>query len=227
MIRQAVLFDMDGTLVDSEPLHFSAMVQAVEAMGYTVPAGFADRITGMTGAECHALLQQTIGLPATFEGYLAAKYRCYLDAAHTLRRRHGVEAVLALLGETGTPFAIVSNSERAIVDANLGATGLAQPGLITISRDDVQRGKPHPDPYLAAAERLGVSPGQCIVVEDSIPGAASGLAAGMTVIGWPEAHRTDLIFPPGTVMADPHDLASSLGRHLDIPFSEETRHVSR
>jgi HAD superfamily hydrolase (TIGR01509 family) len=227
MIRKAVLFDMDGTLVDSEPLHFSALVQAVEAMGYTVPEGFADRTTGMTGAECHALLQQTIGLTETFEGYLDAKYRCYLDAAHTLRRRHGVDAVLALLGETGTPYAIVSNSERIIVDANLKATGLAQPGLITISRDDVQRGKPHPDPYLAAAERLGVSPAQCIVVEDSILGAASGLAAGMTVIGWSEAHRTDFVFPPDTVVADPHDLASSLAPHLYISFSEQTCHVSR
>lgn len=227
MIRQAVLFDMDGTLVDSEPLHFSALVQAVEAMGYTVPEGFADRITGMTGAECHALLQQTIGLRETFEGYLAAKYRCYLDAAHTLRRRDGVNAVLALLGETGTPFAIVSNSERIIVDANLQATGLALPGLITISRDDVQRGKPHPDPYLAAAKRLCVPPDRCIVVEDSILGAASGLAAGMIVIGWPEAHRTNFLFPPGTVVANPHDLASSLSPHLDISLSEQTCHVSR
>lgn len=227
MSMKAVLFDMDGTLVDSEPLHFNAMVQAVSVMGYTVPDDVADRVTGMTAAECHALLQSLIGFKPSFKDYIDAKYRCYLDAAHTLQRRHGVDAVFALLAETGTPFAIVSNSERVVVDANLGATALKNPKTISISRDDVARGKPHPDPYLAAAEHLGVSPSRCVVVEDSIPGATSGLAAGMTVIGWPEPHRTDLVFPPGTIIADPHDLASTLATLLDIPLSEQVHHVSR
>lgn len=81
---------------------------------------------------------------------------------------------------------------------------------LIVSRNDVREGKPSAEPYLRGAYLLGVEPSQCIVVEDSVPGAHSGLAAGMTVIGWPEPHRTDLIFPNGVLIADPENLLSSL-----------------
>ncbi|MNE43794.1 putative phosphatase [compost metagenome] len=74
----------------------------------------------------------------------------------------------------------------------------------------MREGKPAAEPYLRGAYLLGIEPSQCIVVEDSVPGALAGLAAGMTVIGWPEPHRTDLIFPNGVVTANPDNLLSSL-----------------
>jgi len=210
MTERAVLFDMDGTLVDSEGLHFDAMKQALLQMGYHVPDALADRMTGMSGADCHALLREAIGFKPSFDDYVEGKYRCYLAGAARLERRRGVDAVLRLLAETGTRFAIVSNSDRMLVDANLRAASLQQPGLVTVSRNDVVRGKPDPEPYLRAAHLLGVSPENCIVVEDSTPGAVAGLAAGMTVIGWPEPHRIDLVFPPSAILADPNNLASTL-----------------
>lgn len=118
--------------------------------------------------------------------------------------------MLAYLEKAGVPYAIVSNSDRMLVDANLRAVGLQRPDFISVSRNDVREGKPAAEPYLRGAYLLGVEPSHCIVVEDSVPGARAGLAADMTVIGWPEPHRTDLTFPDGVVIADPEDLLSSL-----------------
>jgi len=115
-------------------------------------------------------------------------------------------------------MAIVSNSDRMLVDANLRAAGLQVPGLVSVARNDVRFGKPRPEPYLRAAWLLGVDPSDCIVVEDSVPGARAGLAAGMTVIGWPEPHRGDLVFPPEALAADPGDLAATLRPLLSSPF---------
>jgi HAD superfamily hydrolase (TIGR01509 family) len=95
-----------------------------------------------------------------------------------------LETIERLAGR-GMRQACVSNAGRPVVVANLRR--LARPALaFGISRDDVPRGKPNPDPYLAAAARFGVDPVDCLVVEDSPVGAAAGVAAGMRVIAWPE-----------------------------------------
>jgi HAD superfamily hydrolase (TIGR01509 family) len=229
MSRRAVLFDMDGTLVDSEPMHFDAMRKALGDMGYEVPVGVARLITGMTGADCHALLQRTVDFKPSLSSYIEAKYAAYLQMAPSLLRREGIDEALAYLTQMGVPFAIVSNSDRMLVDANLRAVGLSRPGLISVSRNDVCHGKPDPEPFLRAAYLLDVDPADCIVVEDSIPGARAGHAAGMTVIGWPEPHREDLIFPNGTVLAQSLDLTSSLAHCLadNKAIKSLKAHVSR
>jgi HAD superfamily hydrolase (TIGR01509 family) len=210
MTIEAILFDMDGTLVDSEGLHFAATVSVLSAAGISATADLARGMTGLSGRDCHALLRQTLGYDAGFEDYNAAKHDAYLKGAPSLQRRAGVDAVLAHVAEEGLSFAIVSNSDRLIVDANLRAVGLARAGAITVSRNDVREGKPSPEPFLRAAFLLGVSPDQCLVVEDSLPGAIAAHAAGMQVIGWPEPHRPDLRFPEGTHLAPPQDLLPTL-----------------
>lgn len=210
MSRKAVLFDMDGTLVDSEVLHFETLAAAVESFGYAVPDGYAERVTGRTIGDCHALLAELVGFAPPLDDFVARKYALYIERAGSLRMREGAQAVLALIRSSGAAMAIVSNSDRMLADANLTAVGLQTPGLVSVTRNDVRMGKPHPEPYLRAAWLLGVEPSDCIVVEDSAPGASAGLAAGMTVIGWPERHRPDIVFPAGTVIADPHDLVATL-----------------
>ncbi len=225
MSCKAVLFDMDGTLVDSEVLHFDAMAVALEGLGYKIPEGFAERITGMVVGDCHALLTETIGFAPPLDEFVARKYAAYVERSASLRLRQGAGEALALLRASSAAMAIVSNSDRMLADANLRAVGLQAPGLISVTRNDVRFGKPRPDPYLRAAWLLGVEPSDCIVVEDSAPGASAGLAAGMTVIGWPEPHRPDIIFPTGTIVADPRDLVASLRQLLSSPL--ETSLVSR
>jgi len=227
----AVLFDMDGTLIDSEPTHFRAMAEVLRLHGHDVPVGLAAMVTGMTGMACHALLQRLTGFKPPFEDYVRTKYRLYLEMAPTLAMRPGAEAVLGALTERGVPWAIVSNSDRILVDANLHAVGLQRPGLISVSRNDVRNGKPDAEPYLRGAYLLGVEAADCIVVEDSVPGAVAGLAAGMTVIGWAEPHRGDLAFPDGAILADPVDLLATIDGCLkgasNTTFRKEALHVSR
>jgi HAD superfamily hydrolase (TIGR01509 family) len=212
MTIAAVLFDMDGTLVDSEPTHYDALVEAVVRHGQTVPDGFAEQITGMSVADCHAALGESIGLTMTLEDFIAAKHAAYLALAPDLKRRAGVDAALELLARHNIPYAVVSNSDRMIADSNLRATSLSRPGLVTVTRNDVRQGKPDPEPYLRAAHLLGVRARDCVVIEDSPVGAQAGLAAGMQVIAWPEPHRDDLVFPAGCLPADPFDLTAAISR---------------
>jgi beta-phosphoglucomutase-like phosphatase (HAD superfamily) len=212
MTISAVLFDMDGTLVDSEPTHYDALVEAVVRHGQSVPDGLAERITGMSIADCHAALVESINLAMTLDDFIVAKHGAYLALAPGLKRRAGVDAALDLLARHDMPYAIVSNSDRMIADANLRATGLSRPGLVTVTRNDVRQGKPDPEPYLRAALLLGVRTENCLVIEDSPVGAQAGLAAGMQVIAWPEPHREDLVFPAACLIAHPFDLTAALGR---------------
>ncbi len=206
----AVLFDMDGTLIDSEPFHYETLLKAIVAFSGAVPENFENRVTGTTIADCHAMLRNETGFTADLDAFVKAKYAAYVEGAIRLKFRPGAAEILAYLDRVGIPYAIVSNSDRILMDANLRAVGLRRPDFISVSRNDVREGKPAAEPYLRGAYLLGVEPSQCIVVEDSVPGAHAGLAAGMTVIGWPEPHRTDLIFPNGVVTADPDNLLSSL-----------------
>ncbi|TIR96663.1 MAG: HAD family phosphatase, partial [Mesorhizobium sp.] len=136
-------------------------------------------------------------------------YDHYLPMAETLKPRPGAIEVFNQLRALGVEQAVVSNSDRLIVDANLGAVGLVYPGMHTVSRNDVRQGKPHAEPFLRAAYLAGVDPADAVAVDDSRTGAMAGLAAGMKTIFWPEAPMEG---PPGAIVINSaEELRAQLG----------------
>lgn len=183
---EAVFWDMDGTLVDSEPLHERALAASLKAEGLTAPQNLNEIVVGMSAVAIHGLFCKRYGLALSLERWVELYYRLYLDTIPELAPRDGALHVYAELDRHHVSQVVVSNSDRMIVDANLRATGVTRPGLKTVARNDVRLGKPDPEPFLRAAWLVGVPPEKAVVVEDSPLGAAAGLAAGMRTLFWPQ-----------------------------------------
>lgn len=191
----AVLFDMDGTLVDSESLWLEAETLTMASMGASwTPADQAYSLGGPLERVIAYMVARAGGghdeaeVSATLLGHMQR-----LMTSSALRWRPGAAALLEGVREAGVPRALVSASFRSLLDAVNGAV-LHEIGAdafdVTVAGDEVSDGKPHPAPYLIAAERLGADPARCVVVEDSPTGVASGLAAGMLVVAVP--HLVDI-----------------------------------
>jgi len=186
MTPKAVYWDMDGTLIDSEPLHDAALVSAMRSVGISPPPDLHERVLGIAAWPVYEMMRDEFGLKLPFDDWIRRKYDHYLMHAHALKPRDGALEIFRDLQRMGVVQAVVSNSDRLIVDANLRAVGIVEPGIKTVSRNDVHEGKPHPEPFLRAAELTGIAPADTVAMEDSVTGSRAGLAAGMRTIFWPE-----------------------------------------
>jgi HAD superfamily hydrolase (TIGR01509 family) len=176
----AIIFDSDGTLVDSEHLLNEVLVERAAAFGIALTLEEAIvRFRGVRMADSIAYLEGLQGksLPKSFESDLRKRLAEVLTS-----RLHPVDGALELVRSLGVPFCVASNAPRAKVELCLQVTGLLPyfKGRI-FSSYEVGLFKPDPGLFLHAARSLGVSPGRCAVVEDSAPGIRAGLAAGMAV----------------------------------------------
>jgi HAD superfamily hydrolase (TIGR01509 family) len=183
MIR-ALLLDFDGTLVDTEPLQWTAYRRTLEPFG--VPVGLEEYrrhfIRAAGGSEWVCRRYALPIAPEELRERKAAEYGALIPAA--VRPCQGAEAMLRQLAGR-CRFAVVTNSVRAEVDAivaHLGWTGLFD---AVVAREDYVRAKPAPDAYVTAAARLGHQASECVVVEDTERGVRAGLAAGLRVIAVP------------------------------------------
>ncbi|TIL75161.1 MAG: HAD family phosphatase [Mesorhizobium sp.] len=209
MTPKAVFWDMDGTLVDSEPLHEAALIAALHSVGIAAPTNLHERVLGIAAWPVYEMLRDEFGLDLAFDDWIVRKYDHYLPMAETLKPRPGAIEIYNELRALGVAQAVVSNSDRLVVDANLRMVGLFYPGMKTISRNDVREGKPHAEPFLRAAWLAGVDPADAMAVEDSVTGATAGLAAGIRTIFWPEAPMAG---PPGAIVINSADeLRAELG----------------
>ena len=198
----AVIFDLDGTLVDSEPNYYEASRLALAEYGvpdYT----WADHesYVGVSTRDTVQLWRDRYGLGASAEELLAATDRRYLELARAHTRVYPeMRALLELLAADGVPTAVASGASPEAMAAVLTGTGLDALVSVVVAAADGPRGKPAPDTFLEAARRLGADPYDCVVLEDAAPGAAAAHAAGMRCIAVPYvAEQAD---EPGFTTAD-------------------------
>ena len=178
----AVIFDCDGTLVDSEPLSRTAWERALEPYGYVITDADAEASVGLPYPRVHAFFAARAALPAADEFWneLSAELYELIDA--DLEPFDDAVNAARELRARGVPVAVASSSFRDRLHRTLSRAGLLDAFDAVVAGDEVEHGKPAPDMFLLAAERLGVEPAACVVVEDSPPGVQAGLAAGMITL---------------------------------------------
>ncbi|WP_413096264.1 HAD family hydrolase [Streptomyces nitrosporeus] len=214
-----VVFDNDGVLVDSEPIANRVLAALLTESGF--PTSYEQsirRYMGGTLDRVRDLARADTGreLPDGF----AAVYRSRLKEAfgRELRPVHGMAEVLSALAGRGTPFCVASSSPRDRLLLGLRVTGLD--GFFTgrvFTADDVHRGKPAPDLFLHAAVRMGVDPGDAVVVEDSVPGIDAARAAGMASVGFAALTPAERLAGASRVVRDTAQLAALLGLDAAVP----------
>jgi len=191
MSLRAVLFDFDGVIVDSEPLHFHAMREALVPEGLAFDEAeyareyqaYDDRTAIRRALEHHGQAWDS----ERIERIARRKAELFENLLPTVAYFPGARELILALRRAELPLAIASGALRAEIEAVLVAGGLRDAFGVIVGADDVANGKPHPEPYLRAMAALrgaaaGLQPAECVVIEDSMPGIAAARAAGMTVV---------------------------------------------
>jgi HAD superfamily hydrolase (TIGR01509 family) len=188
----AVIFDLDGVLLDSEQRWNEAKQQLVRTAGGRWPEDAPTAMMGMSSPEWSAYMRDELGVPrdaaainSEIVGLMEQGY------ARELPLLPGARAAVAALA-AHWPLGLASSSNREIIDLVLELAGFDGAFAVTISSEEVARGKPAPDVYLEAARRLGIAPDRCVAIEDSANGLRAADAAGMAVVAVPNPH-----YPPG------------------------------
>ncbi|GAA5082634.1 HAD family hydrolase [Lysobacter panacisoli] len=201
----AVLFDMDGLMIESERALLECWREASRELGLDVDDALWLSFVGLSDRVCHEMLRERFAedqLQALLSG-LQVRYDARVEAGLPLKT--GVLELLALLKQRGIPRAVGTSTRRPRALQKLELCGLLPHFDAVVTGSDVAHSKPAPDIYLLAAEQLGVAPEHCIVLEDSAAGVRAALAAGMTPIQVP-----DLVAPDEGVRALGHRIVESL-----------------
>ncbi len=179
---EAVLFDLDGSLVDSMWIWREIDVEYLGRFHILLPEGLQDEIGGMSFSETACFFKEKFGIPDTVEQIKEDWNRMAWDKyTHQVPLKDGVREFVEHCRETGIRMGIATSNSRQLVENVMGVHGILDYFDTIVTGCDVNKGKPAPDVYLEAARQCKVSPDKCLVFEDIVPGIMAGKAAGMKV----------------------------------------------
>ena len=211
---RAVIFDFDGVLVNSEPLHFRAMRESLVPEGIVIDSveylreyvAYDDRRAIRTALQQHGQPADAVRVEVVAD----RKARMFAEMKSEIPFFPGARELVRELQRDGVPLAIASGARHSEIEDLLEAGGLRDAFTAVVGADDIARPKPYPDPYLEALRQLlgvapGLTPAECVAIEDTVPGISAARAAGMIVVG--VAHTFD-----ASLLASAHHVLPSLRR---------------
>lgn len=193
---EAVIFDMDGTLVDTEPLWQESDKRFAQSLGLNFTPAEWKGFVGMGGRAFASLIKDRLNLSIALDELAIQKDDAYMKhASGKIKPHREMVKLVKALELQGLGLAIASGSSKRVIEFTLQEAGLGKDFLEKVSADEVSRGKPYPDIFLETARRLGADPANCLVIEDSVHGVEAALAAGMSCVAIPhEAQKSEDIF---------------------------------
>jgi HAD superfamily hydrolase (TIGR01509 family) len=212
---RAVLFDMDGVVLDSEPVAARVMQEAARQFGFDVPDAAMDSYKGLPGEVVYARVATEFGEGRVDGPRLRAlRDRLYETVLPGIPLMPSVRVVLDRIAARGWTMALVTSSRRSHAETVVDTHGLRSYFPVILGSEDVSRPKPDPDPFVTAATRLGHPPEACLAVEDSANGARSAAAAGCTVLGFGSDSPPTILLEAGArvTVPDHEALARLLSR---------------
>lgn len=192
----AVIWDCDGVLVDSEKLSCSAWLPVLRRRGIEVELADIEVFIGRSDLAILEHYRQQ-GHPLTDDILLEREQEYYTAAEDTLGSFDGLQKVLADLHSAQTPIAVASSGGPERIRFSIEKVGIAHYFEVICSAAEVAHGKPAPDLFLLAAQRLGIPPADCLVIEDSVPGVEAAVAAGMRPVGFTSSHPAQVLESAG------------------------------
>ena len=213
----AVAFDMDGVIIDSQPLHYEIDMAVLKACGYPATLETVTPYTGISNPDRWPDYKKTLNLPQTVEWLIELQTKIMIDTFNNanLAPIDGIPELLQFLQAQNIPCAVASSSSHELINLVLEKCNIGQYFTHLVSGEDVKAGKPAPDIYLKAAKTIGLPPENCIAIEDSPSGILAAKNAGFTCIAYinPSTHGQD--FTHADYVVDHYDKCHQIiAKHL-------------